>query len=126
MSADRFDLPELPDAMLNLRFGYDHKQMREYGQACRAALLAELDALRADAANLRGFAHAVMGTWPDVGGLDGFDLQELGVKFGLLEKKDRIAPCREETCNCAEYETGPVECFVLTSLAAMAAEKGAL
>lgn len=32
------DLPELPDAMLNLRFGYDAHQMREYGRACVAAL----------------------------------------------------------------------------------------
>lgn len=38
-------LPELPDALLNLRFGYDAAMMRAYGAACakeaRAAALEE-------------------------------------------------------------------------------------
>lgn len=88
-----------------------------------AALLAERDALMADAERLSAFAYAVMGDWPDVGGLDGFDLQALGEKHGLLEKLERQAPCGE-FCQCAEYETGTVECFRLTPMVLAARSKG--
>jgi hypothetical protein len=79
-----------------------------------AALLADRDRLSAEVEKLRGFAQAVMSEWPDVG-CDGFDLQRYGEKFGLLEMQKRIAPCGEH-CNCAEYETGEVECYRLTKL----------
>jgi hypothetical protein len=83
--------------------------MREQGR------LAGLEERADELAKLREFAEAVMGDWPDVGGLDGFDLQALGVKHGLLERLERVAPCCD-SCRCAEYETGPVECFRLTAL----------
>ena len=75
------------------------------GKPCR-----EIDQLRA-------FAQAVMGDWPDVGGLDGFDLQELGVKHGLLVGVMKHGPCSEEYCRCAEDGADfPGECFTKTPL----------
>lgn len=64
---------------------------------------------------LKGFAISVMGEWPDCGELDGFDLQVLGVKHGLLVGSIKTEPCGEH-CNCAEYADFPMECFRKTSL----------
>lgn len=90
-----------------------------------AKLIAELDALKAaaapgadrldveaatDLAALRAFAGEVMGDWPDVGGLDGFDLQGIGEKTGLLRRETRQAPCGDQ-CACVEFESGEVECW---------------
>lgn len=56
-----------------------------------------------DLARLRSFARDVMATWPR-GDLEGGDLQDLAVKYGLLVPETRYAPCREE-CFCAGYAT---------------------
>lgn len=77
---------------------------------------AELDAARADADKLRGFANAIMGRWPDCGDLDGFYLQTLGAKHGLLMGEIKTEPCMEDGCNCAGYGELPVECFKKTPL----------
>ena len=62
----------------------------------------ELDKVRKERDQLRAFAQDIMEGWPDVGMLDGFDLQELAVKHGLLAETIRHKPCAEEGCNCAE------------------------
>lgn len=57
----------------------------------------------------KGFAIAIVEGWPEpfAEGLDGFDLQELAEKYGLLRKERRVVPCDPETCQCAEfYDTG--------------------
>lgn len=53
-------------------------------------------------AKLRAFAQDVMGDWPHECGLDGFELQDLAVKHGLLVPVEMTAPCGEG-CQCAEY-----------------------
>jgi hypothetical protein len=65
------------------------------------------------APDYKGFALAIMEEWPDVGTLDGFELQELGEKYGLLRKEERVVPCDPEYCQCSEfYEIGAkAECF---------------
>ena len=47
----------------------------------------------------RRFAQKIMGDWPDVGDLDGFDLQELARDCGILNPELRTEPC-DEGCNC--------------------------
>lgn len=69
---------------------------------------------------LQAFAQAIMGNWPDVGGLDGFDLQLLGVKHGLLREEIRHEPCGE-ACRCVEDATSDewqagVTCYRKTEL----------
>lgn len=65
---------------------------------------------------LRAFAKDVMGDWPEIGSLDGFELQELAIKHGLLEATTQYKPCVEEGCFCAgmltpeEFESG-VTCY---------------
>ena len=61
----------------------------------------ELRRLYAENEKLRAFAQDIMDEWPDVGTLDGFDLQELAVKHGLLAETTHHKPCAEEGCNCA-------------------------
>jgi hypothetical protein len=56
---------------------------------------------RDEAARLRAFAQDILKDWPDVGYLDGFDLQELAHKHGLLVSETRYQSCGE-TCGCAE------------------------
>lgn len=70
---------------------------------------------------LRAFAQDIMEGWPDVGTLDGFDLQELAVKHGLLAETTHHKPCAEEGCNCAsmvderDWKEG-VQCYRATAL----------
>ena len=52
-------------------------------------------------ARLREFAKGCLDEWPDVG-MDGFDLQELAVKTGLLEAFTVTELCGEN-CRCIEY-----------------------
>jgi hypothetical protein len=78
-------------------------------------LLAELDAAKLNAEKLRRFAYGVMGDWPDVGGLDGCELQDLGVRHGLLVGTMRTEPFGE-FCECSGYGEFPMECFTKTPL----------
>ena len=81
----------------------------------------ELDAVRKERDQLRSFAQEIMEGWPDVGTLDGFDLQELAVKHGLIVATIRHKPCSEEYCSCAEmvderdWKKG-VDCYHATTL----------
>jgi hypothetical protein len=78
--------------------------------------------LRAEVDALRAFAQAMMEDWPE-GAPDGFALQDLAVKHGLLALKDPwpFEPCGDN-CYCAEYHGGAegmsegVECFRKTPL----------
>lgn len=75
---------------------------------------------REELAKLRGFAQDILNDWPDVGYIDGFDLQQLAHKHGLLVSKTTFAPCGEH-CTCAEmvdeYEWAEgVTCFRKTDL----------
>lgn len=76
---------------------------------CLKAALPDVEAV-SDLAALRLFAGEVMGDWPDVGGLDGFDMQKIGEKTGLLRRENRQAPCGEQ-CACVEFDSGEVECW---------------
>ena len=70
-----------------------------------------------DLKKLRGFAQAVMEAWPD-GDVDGSDLQDFAITWGLLEPVKVDAPC-EENCFCAEYyhlDEFPVTCYRRTKL----------
>jgi hypothetical protein len=92
-----------------------------------AELLQKLDAALLDAEKLRDFAKEIMDNCPDVVFLDGFDLQDLGVKYGLLVGTIKTEPC-SDNCNCAEYGDFPMKCFTKTPLmtgAAVAQQKGA-
>lgn len=44
------------------------------------------------------------------GSFDGGDIQEMGVKYGLLFPEQRTEPCCESGCSCAEFGF-PAECF---------------
>ena len=69
-----------------------------------------------DMDKLRAFANDVLGDWPEGGSLDGFEIQELAVKHGLLVASKQYKPCVEEGCFCAsmvvpeEFEAG-VDCY---------------
>ncbi len=82
---------------------------------------AELRRLHAERDQLRAFAQDIMDEWPDVSTLDGFDLQELAVKHGLLAETTHHKPCAEEGCNCAsmvderDWQEG-VQCYRGTAL----------
>lgn len=92
----------------------------EPGQAGSRYVTTILDVF-AERDKLRAFAQDIMDDWPDVGTLDGFDLQELAVKHGLLAETIHHKPCAEEGCNCAEmcderdWQEG-VQCYRATSL----------
>lgn len=60
------------------------------------------DRARNDLRSLRAFARDVMGEWPHECGVDGFELQDLAVKHGLLVPVKMTSPCGEG-CQCAEY-----------------------
>lgn len=65
------------------------------------SVLAERDALRAENERLRNFARRVMEAWPH-GDVDGWELQDAAIEFGLLQETRVHEPCGEQ-CQCAEY-----------------------
>lgn len=60
-----------------------------------------IERITAERDKLRAFAQDIMEGWPDVNYLDGFDLQEIAHKHGLLVSETRYKSCGE-TCGCAE------------------------
>jgi hypothetical protein len=84
--------------------------------------LEEIAKLKAEIDQLRGFAQRVMESWP-FGDVDGGDLQDAAIKFGLLAPK---TPVPTESCGvgcvCAEYASeeefaaGEVHCLWRTEL----------
>ena len=51
-----------------------------------------------------GFAMAIIGDFPEMGSLDGFDIQEMGEKYGLLIPHEVYKPCGEH-CQCEEFHS---------------------
>jgi hypothetical protein len=68
-----------------------------------------------DLEKLRAFAQAVLSDWPD-SAPDGFELQELGEKHGLLTPVEVTEPCDPDHCGCAEYDDFPMICYRRTPL----------
>jgi len=83
-------------------------------KAQRLELLARLDAAELDAVKLRAFAQAILKDWPDCT-VDGFDIQELADKNGLLVGTMKTESCGEG-CNCEEYGDFPMLCYTKTEL----------
>jgi len=79
-------------------------QDRDDAIARAEAAEAKLAEAEADAAKLRAFAQELFSDWPEAAGVDGFALQDIAVKHGLLQQKDPPPrePCSEH-CACAEY-----------------------
>ena len=65
--------------------------------------------MREDFERLRAFACDILDNLPD-GGIEGDDLQDLGVKHGLLVPTEVKEPCGEN-CYCAEYGDFPMTCY---------------
>lgn len=66
--------------------------------------------------DFEGFTRALMDAWPEPAGenLDGFELQEIAARFGILRIDKRKTPC-SEWCNCVEYHGADeiVDCYRL-------------
>jgi len=54
--------------------------------------------------SLAGFVREIYDEWPELGSIDGFELQDLGEKHKLLIPRTVFAPCGEP-CSCAECYT---------------------
>lgn len=67
-----------------------------------------------DLEKLRGFANYLMETLP-CSDVDGGDIQDAAVEFGLLQAFEVSAPCGE-ACVCAEYGEFPHACYRKTSV----------
>lgn len=91
------------------------------GERTRAMLLEAADTIEAQSlqvAALRAFVRDLfeLNDWPEGGDVDGFDLQELLVKHGILIEQTVTEPCnvgREEAvnCSCAEFGDFPQTCY---------------
>ena len=76
-----------------------------------------------DLENLRGFVREIMRSWP-TGDVDGLELENLALKYGLIKLKDPPPgkPCSDEDCICTEYfdmkdfADGSVDCYERTEL----------
>ena len=75
-----------------------------------------------DKENLRSFVREIMENWP-LGNIEGGDLQDLAIKYGLLKLKEPppTEPCSDEcTCGYAyefgDFAAGLVECYEQTEL----------
>ena len=53
--------------------------------------------------SLKKFVLEVLEDWPELGSLDGFDIQELSEKYNILIPEIRYKPCSDEFCNCNEF-----------------------
>jgi hypothetical protein len=74
----------------------------EHADRQRERAADEIERLRAECDALRSFSQWCLEDWPDVGGWDGFDVQETAVRCGLLAPHTVTEPCGE-MCNCVEY-----------------------
>lgn len=79
------------------------------------------DAVIRERDKLRGFARAIMESWP-LGDVDGIDLQEMAIEHGLIAPADPAPtePCGE-SCACVEYYAADewakgAECYRRTAL----------
>lgn len=84
---------------------------------------AENAQLRAECERLRAFSNEIVSGAFEGGSFDGGDIQDMGVRHGLLRIEQREDECGE-VCACREYGF-PSECYRKTELlrAAMAAKE---
>lgn len=104
------------------RLAAEAKLLRGHAAPVRV-LVAELDQLRAEGEALRAFANEIVSGAFEGGSFDGGDIQDIGVKHGLLRVEQRDEAC-DEFCACSEHGF-PSECYRKTALlsAAMAAKE---
>jgi hypothetical protein len=72
-----------------------------------AAAFQELDALTP----LARLGLDALTAMRDGGGMDGFEIQDAAEKHGVIMATEQMAPCSEDGCVCAEYDTGLVTCY---------------
>lgn len=77
-------------------------------------LVDSITMLRAEAERLRAFANEIVSGAFEGGSFDGGDIQNMGVKHGLLRIEHREDECGE-VCACREYGF-PTECYRKTEL----------
>ena len=88
---------------------------------CMAIYDEAVDELTAENAALKAFAHGILKDWPDCS-CDGFDIQELGQKTGVLVGTEVTESCGEG-CNCAEYDGFPLTCYRVAEFIACASHQ---
>jgi len=60
---------------------------------------------------LRAFALEMLKGWPDVGAIEGWDIEAAALKCGLLIPTQVTEPCSESCCACLRYGEGfPMTC----------------
>lgn len=69
-----------------------------------------------DAPGIRRFARDVLEGGFEGNTFDGADLQELGVKHGLLREVTVTEPCSTDGCACAEVVDFPTTCYRFTEV----------
>mgnify|MGYP000909562467 CR=1 FL=1 len=89
----------------------------------RVVLASDYDALLAERDALQAFANEIVSGAFEGGSFDGGDIQDIGVKHGLLRIEQRDDECGE-ACACREYGF-PSECYRKTELLGFAALQGA-
>ena len=60
-----------------------------------------------------GFLDAVFNYAFEAVDLNGADIQEMGVKYGLLKEVQATEPCRDD-CDCASVTDFPTQCYRTT------------
>ena len=85
-------------------------------------LATRIASLEEERKKLRAFAAELFAEWPEECGIDGFDLQDLAVKHGLLVGERVYEPCQAEGCFCEEMhgrndiKVGGITCYRKTPL----------
>jgi hypothetical protein len=101
MSDSRFAFVE--EALAELRADYVLRVELERQFHNAAILEQQVADLTAERDALSAFAAELLDGWPTDLGVDGFEMQDIAIKHGLLVSGDPVfAPCGE-SCQCAEY-----------------------
>ncbi|MBV2205574.1 MAG: hypothetical protein KUL87_09135 [Pseudomonas sp.] len=99
------------------------REERDSQQRMCIAEMEKVSQLRAEVERLRAFSNEIVSGAFEGGSFDGGDIQDMGVRHGLLRIEQREDECGE-VCACREYGF-PSECYRKTELlrAAMAAKE---